>query len=69
MTINDVGKRTGSSNYGRIRSRAAHLEADEEKGKRLGGRAVRSKGESGEDEFPRSLVARKLGERGSAEGE
>lgn len=44
MTINDVGKRTGSSNYGRIRSRAAHLEADEEKGKRLGGRAVRSKG-------------------------
>lgn len=43
MTINDVGKRTGSSNYGRIRSRAAHLEADEEKGKRLGGRAIRSK--------------------------
>lgn len=44
MTINDVEKRTGSSNYGRIRSRAAHLEADEEKGKRLGGRAIRSKG-------------------------
>lgn len=44
MTINDVGKRTGSSNYGQIRSRAAHLEADEEKEKRLGGRAIRSKG-------------------------
>jgi hypothetical protein len=45
VTIGDVEKRSGSSNYGRVRSRAAHLEADGKEGELC--RAIQST-ESGE---------------------